>query len=394
MFRLHDKTFSFPNVYILEGGYERFFSEKSEYCTGAYIGIKNNKYAKTGAVDKCFNSFRNEFKVKEIPKYDMTQLNSALENKGENSEIILDSSEWLLQIADEYPSYLFINESISNIDSFINSPILDQANDLINCIRNLKKEEQPYKNTEKATKLLVTLKNDGWWGPYSVITYILKYETNTELRPDILPIDFNSGSNFEDQINLHYIEALLCQGRSYILLWSYIDFFHNELIELAEKYITPSGSRYQDVLQKIIRRKFNATEHLFIDASRSFGEMISKHFSAIKNTPNPDQILAAEKCSFVELDQVNRKIAPDQFWLNDKVCEFNDNYNNIEVADKFSSDCLKEASRFETVVLTPVNQGQNKAWMKKGPSMSKLLRTEGKEYNKANRMEKGFVNKK
>ena len=402
-FREHDRNnniypkLCFPNIFVLEGGYKRFFTEMSERCTGGYVSMRDEKYIINGDLRKCQRKFRIEHAYRpQLRNAESLRrprrfnwINSSLTLQGKKGEIIITDFD-----DDNDNEFItnYINEKINKFDNDVNTHVLDRANDLINFIRSKAKEEIPDDCINDASALLQELKDEGWWGPYSVITYLLKYESDTKLTFDILPIDFNSGYNFTDPINLQYIESLLSQGRSYILLWSYVYFFHNELKELADKYITPSGSKYKDVFEKIIRKKFKKTDNLFIDASRSFGELIASHFSAIKNTPNPDQILEAENCSFIESDQVNRFIAPEQFWLNDKGCAFVDNYKNMsEIPDKFPEECFKEPCRFETDSSATVDLVPKPGWKKKGPAMSRIARIDGKEYNKGNKERKARI---
>ena len=148
-------------------------------------------------------------------------------------------------------------------------------------------------------------------------------------------------------------------------------------MQLAKKYVVTSGSSYREVFEKIIHPKFNCTDNLFVDASQAYGEIIGAYFSGIKKTPNPDQILEAEKCSFVELDQVNRYLAPEQFWLNDKGCEFEDNYNSAgnEISNEFPNAVVEERNRWD-IIIKLSEQPTNSVVARKKPSMGRLMRSE------------------
>lgn len=64
IFRKYDRelniypNLSFPNLYLLEGGYKDFYKHHSELCCGGYTPMRDIKYINNGELKRCTSFFR------------------------------------------------------------------------------------------------------------------------------------------------------------------------------------------------------------------------------------------------------------------------------------------------------------------------------------------------
>lgn len=54
-------SLSYPNVFILEGGYKAFYQQYSEDCQGDYIAMQTQKYVANGSLRACYQKYNEEF---------------------------------------------------------------------------------------------------------------------------------------------------------------------------------------------------------------------------------------------------------------------------------------------------------------------------------------------
>ena len=59
---------SYPNVFLLDGGYKRFYQEMPEYCTGGYIEMRDKQFVSNGELKKCHKFFEREMGSQKNPK--------------------------------------------------------------------------------------------------------------------------------------------------------------------------------------------------------------------------------------------------------------------------------------------------------------------------------------
>ena len=58
---------TYPNVYILDGGYKRFYSEYPEYCIGGYTKMLDKAHKSNGDLQASMAALRKSMFVKQIP---------------------------------------------------------------------------------------------------------------------------------------------------------------------------------------------------------------------------------------------------------------------------------------------------------------------------------------
>ena len=54
---------SFPNVYIIYGGFKKIYQEHKEICTGSYVEMRDPKHVQNRDLQKCNENYQNQRKL-------------------------------------------------------------------------------------------------------------------------------------------------------------------------------------------------------------------------------------------------------------------------------------------------------------------------------------------
>lgn len=103
LFREHDRhcneypALSYPKVFLLEGGYRRFYQEMPQFCIGGYIPMRDQRFVNSGDLRRSNSFFKKELLQQKKTIRTPTKLQRCSSQTCEHFPLLFDPSSSLLE---------------------------------------------------------------------------------------------------------------------------------------------------------------------------------------------------------------------------------------------------------------------------------------------------------